>query len=88
MEVISREGTTAQIDPLRFCQWLLSAVEKRGVTVHHPARATSITKDSNGVLSGLRIHQDDAETEREAPSIPNFCVPCANHPQYRVRVSS
>jgi glycine/D-amino acid oxidase-like deaminating enzyme len=65
MEVISRDGTTAQIDPLRFCQWLLARCTERGVQVHQPATATSILKDQKGVLSGLRISKDGAETERE-----------------------
>ena len=64
MEVISREATTAQIDPLRFCQWLLQTVTKRGVRVLQPARATGIVRDGEGVLSGVRICEgDDAETE-------------------------
>ncbi|KAF1831335.1 FAD dependent oxidoreductase [Decorospora gaudefroyi] len=63
MEVISREGTTAQIDPLRFCQWLLETVKKRGVRMHQPARATGIAKDTQGSLSGVRISQDGTETE-------------------------
>jgi glycine/D-amino acid oxidase-like deaminating enzyme len=70
MEVISRDGTTAQIDPLRFCQWLLAAVKRRGVTVRHPAKATSIVKDNIGMLSGLRIDQNGEETERKPPSTP------------------
>lgn len=63
MEVISRGGTTAQIDPLRFCQWLLAACKERGVQIHHPARATTVVKDDKGVLKGLRIFQDEAEIE-------------------------
>jgi glycine/D-amino acid oxidase-like deaminating enzyme len=55
MEVISRDGTTAQIDPLRFCKWLQSSVEKRGVRIIHPAAATEVLRDAGGVLSGLRI---------------------------------
>jgi flavin-dependent dehydrogenase len=64
MEVISRDGTTAQIDPLRFCQWLLQTVKKRGVRVRQPARATGIVKDGEGVLSGVRVCEgEDVETE-------------------------
>ncbi|USP73761.1 uncharacterized protein yc1106_01035 [Curvularia clavata] len=68
MEVISRDGTTAQIDPLRFCQWLLKEVKERGVNVHQPARATSIIKDQDGVLSGVRIQAgEDVESQTELP---------------------
>lgn len=55
MEVISRDGTTAQIDPLRFCKWLKSSVEERGVRIIHPAAATEVLRDAGGVLSGVRI---------------------------------
>ncbi|KZM27167.1 uncharacterized protein EKO05_0004679 [Ascochyta rabiei] len=55
MEVISRDGTTAQIDPLRFCKWLKSSVEERGVKVIHPASATEVLRDAKGVLSGVRV---------------------------------
>lgn len=55
MEVISIDGTTAQIDPLRFCKWLKASVEKRGVRVINPASATEVLNDARGVLSGVRI---------------------------------
>lgn len=55
MEVISRDGTTAQIDPLRFCKWLKSSIEEKGVRVVHPARATDVLRDARGVLGGVRI---------------------------------
>lgn len=55
MEVISRGGTTAQIDPLRFCRWLLSTVQERGVRVVFPAAATEVLRDAKGVLSGVKV---------------------------------
>lgn len=71
MEVISRDGTTAQIDPLRFCQWVLKEVKARGVTIHQPARATGVIQDSDGVLSRVRIQQgDDAESQTERKTLP------------------
>jgi glycine/D-amino acid oxidase-like deaminating enzyme len=74
MEVISRDGTTAQIDPLRFCQWLLKEVKERGVRIHQPARATAIIKDADDVLCGLRIStSDDAESDTECKiPVDNF----------------
>lgn len=63
MEVISRDGTTAQIDPLRFCRWLLVKCKERGVKLHRPARAVSLSKDSKGMLSGTRIIEDGIESE-------------------------
>lgn len=55
MEVISRDGSTAQIDPRRFCGWLRETVEARGVRIVHPARATEVLRDARGVLSGVRV---------------------------------
>lgn len=63
MEVISRDGTTAQIDPLRFCRWLLARCQERGVQVHYPARALSVSRDDKGILDGIRISQNGTETE-------------------------
>lgn len=63
MEVISRDGTTAQIDPLRFCRWLLVKCKDRGVRLHQPASATSLLKDHKGMLNSVRISQDGAEWE-------------------------
>jgi flavin-dependent dehydrogenase len=91
MEVISRDETTAQIDPLRFCQWLLKEVKARGVTIHQPATATAIVKDSEDVLCGMRISEGgDAELETECENSWNNIdlVTSADHlSQYRVRAS-
>ena len=64
MEVISREGTMAQIDPLRFCKWLLERCIERGVQVHQPATALSILQDDNGTMTGLTISKDGMEFDR------------------------
>ncbi|KAL6705764.1 hypothetical protein ACN47E_006401 [Coniothyrium glycines] len=63
MEVISNDGTTAQIDPLRLCKWLLARCKERGVQLHQPARAISLSKDNTGLLNGVRISQDSVESE-------------------------
>lgn len=71
MEVISRDGTTAQLDPLRFCQWVLKEVKARGVNVHHPARATQVVKDQNGVLCGIRLQTGEDATSQTECKIAN-----------------
>lgn len=64
MEVISKGGTTAQIDPLRLCKWLKSRVEEMGVRILHPASATEVLRDAGGVLSGVKIVQrQDGQTQ-------------------------
>ncbi|KAF2473232.1 FAD dependent oxidoreductase [Lindgomyces ingoldianus] len=63
LEVISRDNSTAQIDPLRFCEFLLDQCVRRGVKLHQPARAISVSKDENNQLNGIRISKDGIETE-------------------------
>ncbi|KAJ4349810.1 uncharacterized protein N0V89_008429 [Didymosphaeria variabile] len=63
LEVISQEGTVAQIDPLRFCQWLLERCSERGVRLHHPARAISVSRDADSQLNGVRISKGGTESE-------------------------
>jgi glycine/D-amino acid oxidase-like deaminating enzyme len=74
MEVISRGGTTAQIDPLRFCRWLLGRCQQRGVQLHNPARALSVSRDEHGILSGVRISQDGTETNRKDVTVSHHTL--------------
>ncbi|KAF2032335.1 FAD dependent oxidoreductase [Setomelanomma holmii] len=67
MEIISQGGTTAQIDPMRFCKWLLAKCQERGVQVLNPARALSVSRDGNGILNGIRISRDGAESDSPVP---------------------
>jgi glycine/D-amino acid oxidase-like deaminating enzyme len=55
IELISDEDTTAQVDPLLLCQFLLQECVKRGVKLHHPARPVSIGTDGKGELAAVRI---------------------------------
>ncbi|KAF1959648.1 FAD dependent oxidoreductase-like protein superfamily [Byssothecium circinans] len=63
LEEISAEGAVAQIDPLRFCQWLLERCRERGVNIYHPVRAISVSHDENGLLNGVRISEDGLERD-------------------------
>jgi len=70
MEVISSEGTTAQIDPLRFCQWMVKELQRRGVNVHQPARAREIVRNKDDVLCGVKLQKgkgDGAISECKTP---------------------
>ena len=75
----ARAGGTCQPtqcrDPWRFCQFLLEQCLKRGVHLHQPARAISVSKDKNGELNSIRIWKDGAETERMAILL-TFAVYC------------
>ncbi|KAK3997002.1 FAD dependent oxidoreductase [Cladorrhinum sp. PSN332] len=58
LELISDEGTTAQVDPLRLCQFLLDESLKKGVLLYQPAKAVAVCVDGNGKLSGVRVVKD------------------------------
>lgn len=66
LEIISRENSTAQVDPLRFSRFLLDECLSRGVQLHHPARAISVSKDVKGTLANVRICAEDG-TESDLP---------------------
>ena len=46
LEVISSDGC-AQVDPSKLCHFILSESQKRGVQLHQPATATSISTEQN-----------------------------------------
>ncbi|KAK7751113.1 hypothetical protein SLS62_006942 [Diatrype stigma] len=74
VEVISEEGTVAQIDPLQLCQHLLQKCLAAGVHLHHPARAVAVHVDAiHGELSGVRIA---AGTGSGSGAITETDVPC------------
>lgn len=80
VEVITDEGSTAQVDPLLLCRFLLGECVKRGVKVRHPARAIGLEKDGQGKISGMVVvfpsrNGDEARTEDENDS--RIIVPCA-----------
>jgi glycine/D-amino acid oxidase-like deaminating enzyme len=55
VELISDEGTTAQVDPLLLCRFLLGECVKRGVRLHHPAKPVAVVRsdDGKGELAGV-----------------------------------
>lgn len=63
LEVISKESSTAQIDPLRFCKFLLDECLSRGVQLHYPAKPLSVSADRDSALSTLLISKDGQEIE-------------------------
>lgn len=65
IELISDEDTTAQVDPLLLCQFLLRECVKRGVKLHHPAKPLSVSTDGKGELTGVRIVDTKSSAETE-----------------------
>ncbi|OTB17041.1 hypothetical protein K445DRAFT_316550 [Daldinia sp. EC12] len=67
VEVISEEGTVAQIDPLQLSQFLLQKCIDAGVHLHHPAKAISIQTDVRNELSSICIADTQSSTETDIP---------------------
>ncbi len=55
VELISDEDSTAQVDPLLLCEFLLQECVKSGVQLHHPATPVSVGTDDDGKLASIRI---------------------------------
>lgn len=64
LEIISKDGSVAQVDPKRLCQFLLGESVARGIKLHHPAKVISVSKDTKDELASVRIaFTDGAETD-------------------------
>jgi len=61
LEGISGEGTVAQVDPRRLCQFLLEECLSRGVVLHQPANVVGVAKDKNGALAGVKIQAENGD---------------------------
>ncbi|EER28259.1 hypothetical protein D8B26_004578 [Coccidioides posadasii str. Silveira] len=68
IEKISNNGSVAQVDPLRLCQFLIRKCLERGVRVHYPAHPVAISK--NGASAKLILQRLDTKGE--------LSVPCEN----------
>ena len=59
LEIISQDGSVAQVDPRRLCQFLLGECVARGVRLHYPAKVISVSTDTEGELASARIASPD-----------------------------
>ncbi|KAK4693168.1 hypothetical protein P7C71_g4182, partial [Lecanoromycetidae sp. Uapishka_2] len=55
LDVMSDGSTTAQVDPLRLCRFLMESCLSRGVHLHQPVRPLSILRSSSGAQSGVEV---------------------------------
>ncbi|PQE33654.1 FAD dependent oxidoreductase superfamily protein [Rutstroemia sp. NJR-2017a WRK4] len=67
LEVISGDETTAQVDPLRLCKFLLETCISRGVQLHHPAQGISIHQDMRNEISSIRVLDTATQIESDIP---------------------
>lgn len=63
LDIISRGDTTAQIDPRQLCEFLLRECQSRGVHLHQPARATSLSRSDldDGMIYNVKVQRLDAK---------------------------
>ncbi|KAI2472302.1 nucleotide-binding domain-containing protein [Annulohypoxylon bovei var. microspora] len=67
VEVISDEGTAAQVDPLQLSQFLLQKCIDAGVRLHHPAKAISIQTDVRNELASICVADTQSSSETDIP---------------------
>ncbi|XDG07577.1 hypothetical protein ABKA04_007192 [Annulohypoxylon sp. FPYF3050] len=67
VEVISEEGTAAQVDPLQLSQFLLQKCIDAGVRLHHPAKAISTQTDVRNEVSSICIADTQSSSETDIP---------------------
>ncbi|KAL8790558.1 MAG: hypothetical protein Q9195_006302 [Heterodermia aff. obscurata] len=72
LDVISSGDSTAQVDPLPLCRFLLQKCLSRGVHLHHPAHAISISRTASSSLESIRI----ATLSEPASSPQEIALPC------------
>ncbi|KAK4145379.1 FAD dependent oxidoreductase [Dichotomopilus funicola] len=73
IELISDEGTTAQVDPLLFCRFLLRECVSRGVKLHQPAQVVSVSVGEKGEVAAVRVK----DTTQSASSGKEEELPCS-----------
>ncbi|KAI0274744.1 FAD dependent oxidoreductase [Gloeopeniophorella convolvens] len=54
-DVLSTGASTAQVNPLQLCEFLLAQCRARGVAVHHPVFATGTVAAPSGALAGVVV---------------------------------
>ncbi|KAH8886846.1 FAD dependent oxidoreductase [Thozetella sp. PMI_491] len=67
VELICADDSTAQLDPRQLCSFLLDQCRSRGVQIHHPANAISVSTDVRGELASLRVADTQTSTETDIP---------------------
>ncbi|CAK7222310.1 hypothetical protein SCUCBS95973_004799 [Sporothrix curviconia] len=62
VDVLADDGTTGQVEPAQFCQFLLDTCLARGVQLHQPARVTAVETDAAGRMSSVTVEEGGKQT--------------------------
>ncbi|KAL8849662.1 MAG: hypothetical protein Q9221_005352 [Calogaya cf. arnoldii] len=66
-DIIDQGDGTAQLDPSKLCQFLLSECKSRGVKLHQPVEATRLTRDPSGGLSSIHVQNSETSEKYDIP---------------------
>jgi len=66
-DVMSNGSSTAQVDPLLLCRFLLEECIGRGVHLHHPARPVSLSRSLIGSLQSIEIINTSTQETKILP---------------------
>ncbi|KAF3087069.1 hypothetical protein TWF569_003145 [Orbilia oligospora] len=65
VELSCTGDSTAQLDPLGLCEFLLEEVRRRGVTIRHPVTPVRVVQSPDKRLEGLVISNGNGTAEEE-----------------------
>ena len=67
LDVMSDGSSTAQVDPLLLCRFLLDECIGRGIHIHQPCRPVSLNRSQSGALSSVDVVKSDSNEEVTLP---------------------
>ncbi|KAL2038743.1 hypothetical protein N7G274_008501 [Stereocaulon virgatum] len=67
VDIMSDGSTTAQIDPLLLCRFLMDKCLSRNVHLHQPAKPISTTRTPSGTLSTITLQNTSTQEEITIP---------------------
>ncbi|EJF62376.1 nucleotide-binding domain-containing protein [Dichomitus squalens LYAD-421 SS1] len=78
LEVLSDRTSTAQVVPRRLCEFLLEQCLAAGVTLHHPARATTLVEDESDPGGARWLRIEYTVPPQSAARAGTVDIPCEN----------
>ncbi|KAL9625698.1 MAG: hypothetical protein Q9160_000017 [Pyrenula sp. 1 TL-2023] len=70
LEVIGEEGSCAQVDPSRLCEFLREKCKENGVIIKAGRGAVSVTKNEDSAIDGLMVRSVEGKNNEEETRLP------------------